>query len=710
MDLTQTLLQILGVYRDNSELISSAVKDLRQVQEGPFSTLRRGYEERKRKLILKAVALLAPSDIPAKVVEVDGVDDTELCVLREKGSLDSALAIYLRHDLVAEALATVCKIKHGDALGFYVHSLLAAVWDHVELGNERLLEAVKPVVYECTKGGRQVLENARGLCLTTGYSHAAQRDLVILAFEAARDDHRRFALLTAVLMDSVTGDVMFVDKGIIKTSTHYTLKPSDYSGLNMQDFVLDDARISGMAPIEGEAQSSTRAWDALNVLCSMFAEAPKTTGLCDLINTMSTQLVKGLKAGLATMNRLERSSGNIWIPSRKDLQKIHHSNEEEVRASVRRHFTIRDAIVQGITATDEEFEIMVKGDEAAQQVSKSWILDCMADRSFSQLGRILVREYENQKVLPTQTRDSGNSSVFATYIYRSLGRGVVAEEYRQIFSSGKVNIRRAKSGTLIFVPHSGIVTMTTHGMVCKSVDVINSQIFTYESADRFALLPHLLSILGLRNEDPLLAILVREMDENAYLVADPMTLDVRACMAKAFETSKRVFRTSTLHEEARRVVGVEHYQGLVREAVSLLARLGATVPAEYVGRSCFYDITRDLKGYRNQSSQMQLLFDRGVTLDGTGCELSVVNETSLLVKVIVEHEDAFVIAPIKKNNLRPHQAELDPEMQAMEAAVKEAGLVLMKPTYEVYGELRLAVTRSDPGRGLFCIFKDCEAR
>src|SRR5882757_8716536 len=110
MDLAQTLLQILGVYQDNSELISSAVKDLRQVQEGAFSTLRRGYEERKRKLILKAVALLAPSDIPAKVVEVDGVDDAELCVLREKGSLDGALAIYLRHDLVANALAAVCNI------------------------------------------------------------------------------------------------------------------------------------------------------------------------------------------------------------------------------------------------------------------------------------------------------------------------------------------------------------------------------------------------------------------------------------------------------------------------------------------------------------------------------------------------------------------------------------------------------------------------
>jgi hypothetical protein len=98
-----------------------------------------------------------------------------------------------------------------------------------------------------------------------------------------------------------------------------------------------------------------------------------------------------------------------------------------------------------------------------------------------------------------------------------------------------------------------------------------------------------------------------------------MTFDVRACMTQSLETSRRVFRVSTLHEDARKVVGNDHYEGLVREAVSLLARLGATVPPEYVGRSCFYDITRDLKRYTDQSAQVRILFDRGVVLDGHPC-------------------------------------------------------------------------------------------
>jgi len=87
-------------------------------------------------------------------------------------------------------------------------------------------------------------------------------------------------------------------------------------------------------------------------------------------------------------------------------------------------------------------------------------------------------------------------------------------------------------------------------------------------------------------------------------------------MTRSLETSRRVFRVSTLHEDARKVVGNDHYEGLVREAVSLLARLGATVPPEYVGRSCFYDITRDLKHYTDQSAQIRILFDSGVVLDG----------------------------------------------------------------------------------------------
>lgn len=200
---------------------------------------------------------------------------------------------------------------------------------------------------------------------------------------------------------------------------------------------------------------------------------------------------------------------------------------------------------------------------------------------------------------------------------------MVAEEYRQIFSSRKVNVCRANSGTQIFVPHSELVTMTTYGMECKPVQIKNSQIFSYETADRFALLPHLLEILDLRQYDVLLSTLRREMDENPYLVADPITFDVRACMVRSFETSRRQFRVSTLHEDARRAVGAEDFQGLVREAVSLLARLGATVPPEYVGRSCFYDVTRELKGYRDSSSQFHLLFDRGVTLDGLSCDVSL---------------------------------------------------------------------------------------
>ena len=48
-------------------------------------------------------------------------------------------------------------------VGFDTHSVLTAVWDHVELGDERLTELIRPSIFECVDSGRQLLENARRL-------------------------------------------------------------------------------------------------------------------------------------------------------------------------------------------------------------------------------------------------------------------------------------------------------------------------------------------------------------------------------------------------------------------------------------------------------------------------------------------------------------------------------------------------------------------
>lgn len=309
--------------------------------------------------------------------------------------------------------------------------------------------------------------------------------------------------------------------------------------------------------------------------------------------------------------------------------------------------------------------------------------------------------------MPAQIRNSPSSSIFATYIYNSLGRPTVAEEYRHIFSSGKVNIRKSNSGTLIFVPHSNLVTMTTHGMVCKDLKVENSQIFSYNNADRFVLLPHLLEILGLRDDDELLSTLVREMDDNPYLVADPITADVQARITQSLEECKRKFKVSELHDDARRIAGEEHFHGLVREAVSLLVRLGATVPETYVNRASFYDVTRQLQEYKNVSSHIGLLFDRGVTLDGLTCEICLNGEIAIFA---TRHRGAgFVIAHIKTEQLSqrppPTHGELDDEA----VVAQNAGLASRRLIYDVRGNLRLIVTQSNPGRGLLSLFNRCYA-
>ena len=692
MDLIAQLLQILGIYKDNSELIGMAVKDLQRVEDQGLAKLKQGYEERKRKLILKAIALLAPSDVPAKVMEVDGVDDAELTLCQSKGWLQSALAIYLRHEDVSEALATTCTAEMGEHLGFYAHTVLAAAWDHVELGTERLTELVKPIVYECGDDGRKFLEHAKNFCGKAWHqspTHSPKR-CKVLAFEASRDPHRRFALLTAVVVDSTQRVILF-DRGAVSTSTEYSVDASSHEGLEFC-FIEEDH-------VE---ESRDRAWIALSVLCAMFAEVNKLrdwTGT-KLVNRIVTTLNRGLKTCTTRLGSIQEANETGWIPSKGDLKQIHNRNDEATRVRLCRRFSVRGALVGGIKQLGETTSSEMPADIL-------WTLTCLADRNTDHLGRMMVKAYEDQKTLPVQIRNSGSSSVFATYIYKSLGDAKVAEEYKDIFTSRKVNIRRAKSGTLIFVPHSGIVTMTTHGMVCKSIEVQNSQIFSYDSADRFAFLPHLLQILGLAQDDVLLSTLVREMDENAYLVADPLTIDVRACMTRSFEAANCTFRVSSLHEVARQVVGPDHFQGLVREAVSVLTRVGATVPQEYINRSCFYDVTRSIKGYRDRSARITIVFDRGVILDKLACDVSADGQS---VSLHHEHEGAYVIARISKKNLRRHVGDVADELGPMAAALREAGLVMMPPTYDVLGELQLVVTQSNPGRGIFSLFEGAEAR
>ncbi|KAI9240546.1 MAG: hypothetical protein BYD32DRAFT_484825 [Podila humilis] len=620
MDLVQGLLGILKIYKENSDFIETAVKDVRLVSDVGQTILKRGLEERKRKHILKALALLAPSDVPAKVIEIDGVDDAELSVCKAEGWLNSALAIYLRHGDISNTLAAMCIADFGKGVGAYTHSVLAAVWDHVELGDQRLTEVVKSSIYECADSGRLILENASNLCETDYELRPGDPIyLSVQAFEASRDSFRRFALVRAVLVELGSGKVILYDRGTIKTSDAYTLDKSPRPGLEFP------------FTAKGHNDDSSRFCAALAVLCSMFAEVSVLRDWHgrQLVNRIVSRLERGLTACKEQLDSLEVAQSATWIPSRSDLKNVHNRNDESTRSQFRRRFKARDAILDGI-------KMNVDTDAPGMRPERGYLLECLSDRHVVDLGRNLVKAYED----------------------------------------GKVNIRRAKSGTLIFVPHSEILTMTTHGM-----------------------------------DDALLATLVKEMNNNPFLVADPLTFDVRACMTRSFESARREFKVSTLHEDARRVVGAEHYQGVVREAVSLLARLGATVPKECVGRSCFYDVTRDLMGYRDLLSQVYLRFDRGVTLNGLACDVS---SDGSLVSLHTDNKDAFIIAKVKKENLRhrpPHNPDAeDDDISAMEQALQDAGLAFERPVFDVYGELHLTVTRSDPGRGFLCLFAECEAR
>ena len=699
MEIVQQLLEVLNIYKDNSELISSAVTGIRLAGSSAAPRLARALEERKRRLILKAIALLARSDIPAKVVEVDGLDDAELLAIKDKGYLKNALAIFFRQQELYDILFQTCSSKFGEGTAFYSHSILAAAWDSVELGDEDLIKLVKPEIYDCTASGRQYLENGRLLCDTAwNESPVSSIPCKILAFQASRDVHRRFALVSAVLLEINTGKVFFYEDGTMKASEKYSLDPNSCDGLNFE--------VSGAT---GDTAGNTKLKRSLTLLCSMYAEAngmakERTLAVAvQLVNDIVCRLSWGFQECITEIDRLARTGSIKWIPTKNDLREIHIKSNDNLRSHFQRTFHVKAAAIRGIKGSQSPMSAGLKAPILT-------VLDCISGYWSINIGEVLIAMYKEQQYLAVHERTAGTASVFATYIYSSLKKPAVAEEYREIFSSRKVNICVAKSGTQVFVPHSGAVTMTTFGMQCEPIETTSSQIFSYESGNRFAFLPHLLQILELRDDDQVLTAFYKEMDDNAYLVADPMTDNVQAAMLRSLETHKRQFRVSTLHESARQIAP-DDYPGLVREAISILARLGASVPPEYVGRSCFYDVTRQLKGYNHSSTQFYLLFDRGVTLEHVGCEVSVNAGESILVSASTESENSgYIIASITKKNLRRRPPRvLDAEFQAMKAAIEGSGLVFMEPQFEVHGDIHLAVTQSNPGRGLFSVFSDCYA-
>jgi len=44
------------------------------------------------------------------------------------------------------------------------------------------------------------------------------------------------------------------------------------------------------------------------------------------------------------------------------------------------------------------------------------------------------------------------------------------------------------------------------------------------------------------------------------------------------------------------------------------------------------------------------------------------------------------------------------------AAFEGTGVEVMRPEFDIHGEIHLTVTRSDPGRGILAHFVNCEAR
>ena len=231
----------------------------------------------------------------------------------ERGWFESGLAIYLRSQLTSDALAAACTAELGEATGFYAHSANAALWDHIELGEEHLIGSLKPQVYECTESGRQLLENARGFCKKPygPYLNDISTDCKVVAFEASRDDHRRFALVTAVVM-SGPGQVIFYDHGTIRTSDN-NLDASAHNGLEF--------------PVQavGSGGDYAGSWAIFYALCSMFAEVHKEKEGVRLVNLIMNRVGMGLKACKNQLETLEKSFLATWIPSRDDLRQIHRS-------------------------------------------------------------------------------------------------------------------------------------------------------------------------------------------------------------------------------------------------------------------------------------------------------------------------------------------------------------------------------------------------
>ena len=136
---------------------------------------------------------------------------------------------------------------------------------------------------------------------------------------ASRDDHHRLALVTAVLVESATGKVIFYNRSAIQTSDAYTLDPSKFSGLKFQIIMTSDN------------VDMRRSWASLAVLCSMFMDISRIADYkgCHLVNSCVRRLEWGLKVCKDQLDNSLATRSTTWIPSRDDGFKLIHTRNDE---------------------------------------------------------------------------------------------------------------------------------------------------------------------------------------------------------------------------------------------------------------------------------------------------------------------------------------------------------------------------------------------
>lgn len=562
--------------------------------------------EFRARYLFKALSVLAPSDYPSCVVEVDPLPDLEMVILREAEptAWDAELSLISQWSDVLERVAGA---SASDDEPSWLHSSMRAVRDAIVGGDVTSLSTV----YWSLSAGFEGCEPLMGSRRTPCGHPPSQLCLIFARYEISPG--ARFRCEEAYFMSGTS--VIYWSEG--QWAECDCRLPS--SGGDVCLMTCEEEAVEKLLLLVGAVAYECRreSWEVRLKRVQAAAHF-----LSDVVTTCE-----------AALRNVNRRSLVMTPEERRGFFVFSHP-----APGLERAYSVRDKVL------DMAYRV---GGELSGQCTRAMAWDkirAIAPALLSHIESETLSQYG--KALSPVQRGS-DASLFATFLYSRLGDSVASDEHRRVYKSRMPEIVTNGAGTSWNIPGSGVAFSSTRGIKVEDVEYSSRGPFPFPGEYAIALLPQMLVFMGVDRDVEVCRGLVSQVNHSLWSMLNPWSGSILSLIMAA----RRGRTDESLASMRRRLSALglssDREAMVVREGVAILKNCRTAIANDGDGNDCYWHLIRTR--VTPCSSQPKLDMDVGLPMDGLLLHrrggLAWVNGTSDRFKVTRLEEDRFVKQP-----------------------------------------------------------------